>query len=152
MKYLGIPMGIFALDYKIKKKVDGSFDKGEKKEICDGKIILEKHYNRGAALNVLQDEPLVLYTLTAFMLGAIGIRFLTLLRKNGPTQKKIAYGMILGGGLSNFFDRITKGHVIDYIRFNVKNERLKRTVFNVSDFFIFAGAILTVAGEKNIKD
>ncbi|MFV0465549.1 MAG: signal peptidase II [Lachnospiraceae bacterium] len=141
MKLIGVPIGVFTLDYFIKKKIDTNYRIGEKKEICNGKVILEKHYNKGAALNILQDRPLLLHTLTSVMLGVIAVRFLTLLKKEGHIRQKIACGMMLGGGLSNFYDRVTKGHVVDYIRFPGKNKKLSQIVYNISDFMIFIGAL-----------
>lgn len=50
----------------------------------------------------------------------------------------IAYGLILGGALSNLWDRFFYGGVIDYIDFKVW------PVFNVADAAITIGAMLIV--------
>jgi signal peptidase II len=55
--------------------------------------------------------------------------------------------ILAGGGLSNLFDRYTKGYVVDYLRFPFGPKKLRRIIFNVSDFFVFMGALLTAAGE-----
>lgn len=48
----------------------------------------------------------------------------------------LAYGLIIGGALSNLFDRIVYGYVIDYLDFRVW------PVFNVSDACITVGVVL----------
>ena len=39
-------------------------------------------------------------------------------------------------------DRMTKGYVTDYFSLNVKWEKVRRLVFNISDFCILIGTIL----------
>ena len=53
-----------------------------------------------------------------------------------------------GGGLSNLYDRYTKHHVVDYVRFQTGPKWFQRIIFNVSDFFIFIGAVLAVIGSE----
>ncbi len=50
----------------------------------------------------------------------------------------------MGGGFCNFWDRLTKQHVVDYMSFNVKCSRLRKVVFNLSDLFVFAGAVMNL--------
>ena len=49
--------------------------------------------------------------------------------------------LILAGGISNLFDRILWGQVIDYLGF------FKLTVFNLADVLLIIGAILVAYGE-----
>ena len=56
--------------------------------------------------------------------------------------------MLAGGGLSNLYDRYTKHHVVDYVRFQTGPKWFRRIIFNVSDFFIFIGAVLAVIGSE----
>jgi len=46
---------------------------------------------------------------------------------------KTSYWLIIAGGLSNLFDRLTYGYVIDMIRF------FNISVFNLSDLMIMSG-------------
>lgn len=56
--------------------------------------------------------------------------------------------MLFGGGLSNLYDRYTKGHVVDYFHINIGPKWLRNIIFNVSDFFIFLGVILAAIGSE----
>ena len=49
-------------------------------------------------------------------------------------------------------DRLTRGYVVDYFSFNVKWEKLRRLVFNISDFFILGGTLLSLVGLLKRKD
>ena len=53
---------------------------------------------------------------------------------------------LLGGAFSNTYDRLKRKYVVDYFSLNVKWKRLRRIVFNISDFCIMTGALLTVIG------
>ena len=41
-------------------------------------------------------------------------------------------------------DRLTRGYVVDYFGFRVKNKRLRNVIFNVSDLGISGGLSLVV--------
>jgi len=52
----------------------------------------------------------------------------------------VAEALVLVGGLSNIFDRICYGFVIDFVRINVASYSL--SVFNLADVYIALGLIL----------
>ncbi|MDE6887595.1 MAG: signal peptidase II, partial [Eubacterium sp.] len=49
---------------------------------------------------------------------------------------------LAGGGLSNLYDRLRKGYVVDYFSFGTGPKWFRRLVFNLADFFVFAGVLL----------
>ena len=63
-------------------------------------------------------------------------------------MEKIVYTFSLLGLLHNLYDRCRKGYVTDYIRFHSPWKRLNELVFNLSDFFIMAGAVLVWLGRE----
>lgn len=144
MVYAGIVAVLFAGDFFLKRQVDKRIEKEERKEICNGKIIVRKYYNKGAALNFMEKSPKVLRTVCGGMILMLGIIWYLLLRNKKNPVVLLGISMILGGGASNLYDRITRGHVVDYFSFRTPWERLNRVVFNISDMFIFLGSILMV--------
>lgn len=144
MVYAGIVAVLFAGDFFLKRQVDKKIEKEERKEICNGKIIVRKYYNKGAALNFMEKSPKVLRTVCGGMILMLGIIWYLLLRNKKNPAVLLGISMILGGGASNLYDRITRGHVVDYFSFRTPWERLNRVVFNISDMFIFLGSILMV--------
>ena len=148
MIYLGIVVGIFILDFFIKQYMDENYSEKVKHPKLGGFAYVEKYYNDGAMLNLLEDWPgLLKIVQTVFMVAAC-IWFYFSLRRNGGHLGKIGTAFLVGGGLSNLFDRYTKGHVVDYIGFNFGPKWFRRIIFNVSDFFVFIGGVLTVIGHK----
>ncbi len=51
-----------------------------------------------------------------------------------------AFGLILGGGGSNIFDRILEGHVVDFMNMGIG--QLRTGIFNVADMAIMAGLFM----------
>jgi len=52
-----------------------------------------------------------------------------------------ALAMILGGGIGNLIDRVSKGFVVDYIDINYL---IKYPIFNLADIFIVIGTIVII--------
>lgn len=144
--YPAIGAVVCGADLALKQWAEKKLNPGE--ERCVGKYIrLRKVYNRGAALNFLQDHPKALRLLTTIAMGAALIYDAVLLGQKGRHLEKVAMMLLTGGAFSNFVDRIFRGKVIDYIGFRTPWKKVSRITYNTGDFAIFAGAILTmVAG------
>ena len=61
----------------------------------------------------------------------------------GRILEKLALTLTLAGGVSNLYDRMKRGYVVDY--FSIQWKKLKKVVFNLGDIFIFAGSALFAA-------
>lgn len=149
MIYIGIVAGIFVLDFFIKRYVDKKYVRKEKHPKLGGLVYIEKYYNDGAALNLLEEWPGLLKILQTVFMIVVCMWFYFSLRKNsGAGVGKIGTAFLVGGGLSNLFDRYTKGHVVDYVGFGFGPKWFQRIIFNVSDFFVFIGGVLAVIGHR----
>jgi signal peptidase II len=125
---------------KIKNYMEENRKLGEDKEILNGKIIIRKHYNRGAMLNFLEDKKETVKTISGFLLGLLLLLFTVMLPRRGNKFFKLGLSLCIGGAISNTADRFKRGYVIDYFSFNCK--KLKSIVFNLADIFIFLGALM----------
>ena len=89
-------------------------------------------FNKGAAFGILQKSgTFLIYVSILFIL------LLFFLLKREKTKSKlflVACGLIIGGALSNLWDRLFLGYVIDYIDLRIW------PVFNLSDSCITVGA------------
>ncbi|UCG35768.1 MAG: signal peptidase II [Candidatus Omnitrophota bacterium] len=88
-------------------------------------------FNTGAAFGVLQGKTtFIIYITVLFILWLF-----IFLRKEKQIKPKFAipYGLIFGGALSNLYDRLLLGYVVDYIDLRVW------PVFNLSDTCITIG-------------
>lgn len=96
--------------------------------------------NTGAAFGLFEDARFFLIMITAAVL--------VLLAKMIKEEKDLSklsfwiYSLILGGIIGNFFDRIVRGHVIDFLSFKLFNNEMP--IFNFADSFIVIGAILII--------
>lgn len=95
--------------------------------------------NPGAAFGLPLD-PAYLPGLTA------GSMMLILTRRR---VHPAAAGLILGGGLSNLWERLYRGEVLDYLQFPQAPGKLGKYVYNLADLAILAGgAGLLLAGDR----
>ena len=54
--------------------------------------------------------------------------------------------LVLTGGLSNQYDRMRRGSVTDYVQLPRAGKKLGRLVWNVADFMLLGGVVLSVIG------
>lgn len=142
MIWIAIIIFIVLFEWFQKRRMDKKLKFNETIKIWNGKILLKKYYNKGAALDIFSKHPKWILNITlAFILGLFYWFQKTLYMPKQYT-KKLALSLILGGAISNFIDRLTKHYVIDYFSFSWK--KIRHIVFNIADFCIFIGCILIV--------
>ena len=66
-------------------------------------------------------------------------------RQRGSVWRAAAFSLFIAGGLSNWFDRVSAGRVVDFM--NVGIGWLRTGIFNVADVAIMLGAALFVLAE-----
>lgn len=138
MIYIIIVAIIVFTETKIKKYIEEKKQFGEKEEIFNGRIIINKHHNAGMFLNFLEDKKEIVLTISGIMLGGLLLLFAIMLPKKGNKLFKLGLSFLLGGAISNVTDRTKKGYVVDYF----SPSFLKNIVFNISDICIFLGSII----------
>ncbi len=148
MIYILIAVAIFGLDFFLKRHMDKKLEKGQEIEILKKRVVLRKYYNRGVILDSFEKWPRLVQALSGFVLLAASLLFLVILPKKGRKGMKLGLALLVGGGAGNFFDRLKRGHVIDYFSFRSRFSRISRVVFNLSDLFIFLGAFLVLVFQK----
>ena len=89
---------------------------------------------------VLLSVPIILQQLLRVSVDTLD----SIMLGRGRILEKLALTLTLAGGVSNLYDRMKRGYVVDYFSFQWK--ALKKVVFNLGDLFIFAGAFLMAAG------
>lgn len=148
MGYILIAAAIFAADFFVKKYVDEKRKLGEQSTILGGRIIIRKYYNKGAIFDSLEKWPALVRILCGSVLILVSGAFLMLLREKGKYGLKLGLAMIIGGGANNLYDRMTKGHVVDYFSVKSRCSKLQKIIFNISDWFIFLGTALVLLFHK----
>lgn len=97
------------------------------------------HRNRGAAWGMLEGQFVIFYIVTAIVIGFIlyyvvkfqVIDFLSL----------FTFGLIMGGALGNFIDRLFRGEVVDFLEVNFPFYD-SFPIFNVADSALTIGVLL----------
>ena len=115
--------------------------------LVPGVVNLRPVENRGMAFSMLSGQTLALTLVTAALIAALAGWLIA--RPESPRLLRAGLWLIVGGGLGNLYDRLTRGGVADFIELAF----VRFAVFNVADVCICVGAGLvllgSLGGEKN---
>ena len=123
-------IGVFALDQLTKGWVRNNLILGASRP-RDGFLRITHTYNTGSAFGLFTDQAAVLMVASVAAIGFLVLFY----RSNslpGPWLRT-SLGLILGGAAGNLVDRITLGHVTDFIDVGAW------PVFNLADSSIVVG-------------
>jgi signal peptidase II len=95
-------------------------------------------YNKGAAFGIFQEGSMV-FTVLAFIVSAAIIYYYPQVSKQ-DWPLRLAMSMQLGGAIGNLIDRLTIGHVTDFISVGTF------PVFNIADSSISVGCVVLLLG------
>jgi signal peptidase II len=95
-------------------------------------------YNKGAAFGIFQEGSMV-FTVLAFIVSAAIIYYYPQVSKQ-DWPLRLAMSMQLGGAIGNLIDRLTIGHVTDFISIGTF------PVFNIADSSISVGCVVLLLG------
>ncbi|MBY0473474.1 MAG: signal peptidase II [Nitrosomonas sp.] len=137
-----IALIILVLDLVSKYWVESTLEFGQVIPLT-GFFNLVLTYNPGAAFSFLSDQSGWQRWFLSGVAGSAAILIIYLL--NRYKHEKLfclSLSLILGGALGNLYDRITLGHVVDFLDFYVGAYHWP--AFNVADSAICIGAVLMI--------
>lgn len=137
---------IFSADLYIKNKIEKNMQTGSERAVLGGRLLIRKYHNRGAALNLGKSHPGVITLISLVLCAVLTAAFALGLTGRGNALLRWGVTLLLGGAFSNTYDRLKRRYVVDYVSFGVKWKRLRRIVFNLSDFCIIIGAVFVTLG------
>ena len=147
MQYLLAVFGIFGLDNMIKSRVEKKTgESAQDKLVLKNTLIIRKYHNNGAFLNLGEKKKGLVAFSSVVITLVLTVLLILSLGNCGNVPLRTGLTFLLGGAFSNTYDRLKRKYVVDYVSFNVPCKRLKAVVYNISDFFIMAGAMLSVIG------
>lgn len=147
--FVSLIVGIFMGDNYLKERMERQLRPGEVQELCGGRLLLRRHHNRGAMLGLGERRGLAVTTLSLVLTVTATIVFVLSLSMYGSNLLRTGLSLLLGGAFSNTYDRLKQQYVTDYASFGVRWKPLRSLVFNVSDFCIITGAMLSTLGLKH---
>lgn len=143
MIYILIGTGIFIADFFLKKAAEEHLTEHVDQPAFHNLLLLTKYHNEGAVLNIGSRKKAAVKYAAVVLTVIMTIVFLITIGKKGNSLLKAGLAMLLGGAFSNTYDRMHRGYVVDYFRLHVPNQSVQKLIFNVSDFFILIGSMIT---------
>lgn len=133
-----------AIDQISKVWVRANFDYGETKSLISEKFIMQYVENQGAFLGMGSDMHSTLKLILLLILPTIVLGYVIyyiIKNKELDRMSLIAFCCIVGGGIANVFDRITRGEVTDFFFINLGGV-FKTGIFNVADVSVTTGMLM----------
>ncbi|WP_254023499.1 signal peptidase II [Mesorhizobium ventifaucium] len=143
LPYVVLVAAAVTLDQWVKYLVETGLPFQEKVDLVPF-LALYRTYNTGIAFSMFSsfgDTGLVV--IAAFVIAVV--LYLAARTPSGHVLTRFGFALIVGGALGNLFDRVTYGHVIDYILFHTPIWSF--AIFNLADAFIAVGAVVVVLDE-----
>ncbi|WP_238457490.1 signal peptidase II [Alkalihalobacterium alkalinitrilicum] len=136
--YYVIALVIILLDQWTKWIVVQSMEIGERISLIENFLYFTSHRNQGAAFGILQGQMWFFYIITVIVVGFI----VYYIQKEAKSSwlLGISLGLILGGAIGNFIDRVFRGEVVDFIDTFIFTYNFP--IFNVADSALCVGVAL----------
>jgi signal peptidase II len=94
-------------------------------------------YNTGAAFGVFAGSGLFLLLVSGVIIAVLLVSLARILRSEAPVPTLWPVGLMLGGAIANFLDRLPDGRVTDFL--DVGLGALRWPTFKLADSFIVLG-------------
>ena len=133
-------IAILVADQVSKGLVTANLALGERVRVLGDLVQVVHAQNRGAAFSLFQGGSLLFIAVSIASLAMVAYFHRTLRRRAGWVH--IVLGVVLGGTLGNFVDRLRLGYVTDWL--SVGFGDLRWPTFNVADSSIVVGLITLV--------
>jgi signal peptidase II len=128
-------LAILVADQGTKALVVANLAVGDKVGVIGDLVQVWHAQNRGAAFSLFQGGTIVFLIVSVLSVGMV-VYFHRTLRDRSPWLH-LVLGMILGGTLGNFIDRLRQGYVTDWLSVGIGDTRWP--TFNVADSSVVIG-------------
>lgn len=139
MYYL-VALFVVILDQLTKWWIVSEMTLGERIPIIENFLYITSHRNQGAAWGILQGQMTFFYIVTVVVV----IFIVYYIQKYGKENPFFGYtlGILLGGAIGNFIDRLFRKEVVDFI--DVYPFGYNFPIFNVADSALTIGVLLMI--------
>ena len=115
----GIFAGLLGIDQAVKQYIEENYDEEREEKTKIPGVLLRKFYNKGLIFSSFE--------------------------KHSGLPLKVSL-IVTAGAISNTYDRIMKGAVVDYIGYDGKHKLLRSLTANLADFYVVIGIMLAQLG------
>ena len=129
---------LFALDMAVKQYIEENVSETEEKSLC----------GTGIAFNSMDSEPEKVKKASVMTTAAIGLLTIIEAFREGHMLSKIALTFLSAGALSNTYDRVVRGKVVDYIGIKSSHKILGNITANLADIYILLGSVFAFLKKK----
>ncbi|BDG35071.1 signal peptidase II [Saccharococcus caldoxylosilyticus] len=136
--YYIIALAVIAIDQWTKWLIVKYMRLGESIPIIPNVLYITSHRNRGAAWGILQGQFWLFYLITVIVVIGLIVYIQRLPR--GERLFGVALGLMLGGAIGNFIDRLFRKEVVDFIHAYIGTYSFP--VFNIADSALTIGVAL----------
>ncbi len=154
MAFLFLIAAVVLIDLGIKETIEKADPSVFPREVQEtkGLFMLHRNHNEGLPFGMLKEKKELVKQIPLTVVSAVAGIFVWLYPRKGYVARKTGLALVLGGGLSNLYDRLARGYVVDY--FSIRWKQLKKVVFNLGDICVFLGAVILLAAEvvETIKE
>jgi signal peptidase II len=142
MRWLAVSAAVIAADLATKAWITHAFAPGESHEVTSF-FSLVLVYNTGAAFSFLADASGWQRWFFTAVAIAISAAIVYTLSRNGDNPVLCSsLSLVLGGALGNLYDRLTLGHVVDFVQLHAAGYYWP--AFNVADSAISIGVAILI--------
>lgn len=135
--FAGLAAAVVAADRASKAWITGQIEPGEVIRVLGDSLRLIISWNTGGLFGLFQEQAMVF---AAFSVAVMVLIVVVHARTAPGRYISVTLGLLLGGAIGNFIDRLTLGHVIDWIDIGAGD--LRFYVFNVADMAVTASVLL----------
>ena len=149
--FFGLAAVIIIIDQLSKGWIDANFELASPYPLAGGTqptavlgsfIRIAKSYNTGGIFGLFGNSALILALASTFVIAMIVVYQWREGMQPGGWLLTVALGLLLGGALGNFIDRIRHEHVIDFVDMGIGDWRWY--TFNVADAAISIALLLLI--------
>ncbi len=135
--FIVLAVVVVLADQATKAWVVGAVAPGEALRLIGENLRLIITYNTGGLFGLFQQQSAVF---ALFSIGVMGLIVVVHGRSGRSRYLTLTLGLLLGGAIGNFVDRIQLGHVIDWVDIGLGDWRFY--TFNVADMAVTASVLL----------
>nr|WP_231889989.1 signal peptidase II [Bacillus sp. SJS] len=133
-----LAIAIICLDQLTKWLVVQNLEIGESIPVIENFFYITSHRNEGAAWGILQGQMWFFYIVTLVVIGAIVYYIQKFAAK--ALLLGAALGLMLGGAIGNFIDRVRHQEVVDFVQTFIFSYNFP--IFNIADSALCVGVAL----------
>lgn len=136
--YYFIALVIIILDQLSKWFIVNNMTIGQSIELIPNFFYFTSTRNDGAAWSILEGQMIFFFIITAIVLVIV----IYYMQKLGRFQPLLgtALGLVIGGTLGNFIDRLLRGEVVDFVHVYIFSYNYP--IFNIADSSLVVGVVI----------